>query len=160
METAHSHMAVHTRDPQTLAYALDDSPVGLAAWIVERRRAWSDSNGDVETRFSKDDLLTTLSIYWHTRSIGTSLRFYWESLHPHRPPWWRPAHDRKPAIEAPTGIAVFPQELVMVPRRAAERGANLVHWSLMESGGHFAPAEEPDALIDDIRAWWRVVRQT
>ena len=150
-----SHLAVHTADPQSLAYALNDSPLGLAAWIVERRRAWSDCGGDVEKRFSKDDLLTTLSIYWLTQSIGTSLRFYKESM---GTSWWSPAHDRSPAIEAPTGVAVFLGELMLLPRKAAERSANLVHWSVFESGGHFAPVEEPETLIDDIRRCFRRLR--
>ena len=153
METGHSHMAVHSRDPQSLAAALHDSPAGLAAWIVERRRAWSDCRGDVERVFSKDDLLTTLSIYWHTETIGTSLRFYWENAQP----FWQPAHDRKPPIGVPTGIAVFPQELVLVPRKTALRGSHLVHWSVMEAGGHFAPAEQPEALTRDIWSWWRQI---
>ena len=153
METGHSHMAVHSRDPQSLAVALADSPAGLAAWIVERRRAWSDCGGDVERVFSKEDLLTTLSVYWHTRTIGTSLRFYWENAQP----FWKPSHDGRPPIGVPTGIAVFPEDLVIVPRKTAERGSRLVHWSVMEAGGHFAPAEQPEALIRDIWAWWRRV---
>jgi len=155
MRTATSHMAVHTTDPQTLAYALNDSPLGLAAWIVERRRAWSDCDGDVERRFSKDDLLTTISLYWFTETIGTSMRFYKECLGMQP---WRPAHARMPAVEAPTGIAVFPEELIKLPRKAAERNANLIHWSLMQAGGHFAPAEEPDALIEDVRACFGKLR--
>ena len=150
-----SHMAVHTADPQTLAFALHDSPIGLAAWIVERRRAWSDCGGDVERRFGKDDLLTTLSLYWLTGTIGTSLRFYKESM---EPTWWSPAHDRAPMIEAPTGVAVFLNEVMLVPKRTAERASNLVHWSVFESGGHFAPAEEPAALIEDVRACFRGLR--
>ena len=154
MEGGHSHMAVHSRDPQSLGAALHDSPAGLAAWIVERRRAWSDSRGDVESVFSKDDLLDTLSIYWHTGTIGTSLRFYWENAQP----FWQPAHDREPPIEVPTGIAVFPEDLVIVPRATAERGADLVHWTVMEAGGHFGPMEQPEALVRDMWSWWRRVR--
>jgi pimeloyl-ACP methyl ester carboxylesterase len=154
MSTATAHLVVHSNDPQTLAYALCDSPVGLAAWIVERRRAWSDCDGDVERRFSKDDLLTTVMIYWLSRSIGTSMRFYWESMRL----TWKPAHDRSPAIEAPTGIAVFPRELLFLPRKLAERNANLSHWSEMTSGGHFAPAEEPEQLMEDVRACFRPLR--
>ena len=153
MESGHSHMAVHSRDPQSLAVGLHDSPAGLAAWVIERRRAWSDSNGDLESVFSKDDLLTTLSVYWHTGTIGSSLRFYWESAQP----FWRPAHGRAPKISVPTGIAVFPEDLVIVPRKAAERGCQLVHWSVMEAGGHFAPAEQPEALLRDIWSWWERV---
>ena len=150
-----SHMAVHSADPQSLAYALNDSPVGLAAWLVERRRAWSDCGGDVERCFSKDDLLTNLSIYWLTQSIGTSLRFYKESMGRYR---WKPAHDREPAIQSPTGIAVFLGELMLLPRKTAERAANLVHWSVFDSGGHFAPAEQPERLLEDIRSCFRKLR--
>ena len=149
-----SHMAVHTTDPQTLAHGLNDSPVGLASWIVERRRAWSDCGGDVERRFSKDALLTTVALYWFTQSIGTSMRFYKESL----APWWRPAHARTPAIEAPTAIAMFVNDVVLVPRKTAERATNLVHWSVFEEGGHFAPAEEPERLVEDVRAAFRPLR--
>jgi pimeloyl-ACP methyl ester carboxylesterase len=149
-----SHMAVHSADPQTLGHALNDSPLGLASWIVERRRAWSDCDGDVERRFTKDDLLTTLSLYWFTQSIGTSMRFYKESLGP----WWRPAHDRSPAIEAPTGVALFVNEVMLLPRKTAARASNLVHWSVFEQGGHFAPAEEPALLVDDIRSCFRNLR--
>lgn len=154
LETAWSHLAVHTRDPQTLAYALHDSPIGLAAWIVERRRNWSDCDGEVERRFSKDELLTTVMLYWATGTIGSSLRFYWENRR--RP--WTPAHDRRPVIEAPTGIAVFPQELIVVPRSLAERHADLRRWTELPSGGHFAPAEEPELLVEDVRAFFRPLR--
>lgn len=148
--TITSHMAVHSLDPQTLGYALSDSPVGLAAWILERRRAWSDCDGDVENCFSKDDLLTTISIYWLTDTITSSLRFYWETArHP-----WQPSHDRQPPCEAPTGIGVFPKETILVPRRTAERHANIEHWTVMPRGGHFAPAEQPALLVDDLRRFF------
>ncbi len=154
MATAASHVAVHTADPQTLAYALNDSPVGLAAWILERRRAWSDHTGDVYDALSRDFLLTNVTLYWVTESIGSTMRYYWEN--------WRQSvrvvHDRTPAIEAPTGIAVFPNDLVFVPRRLAETHTNLVHWTEMPRGGHFAAAEEPDLVVDDIRAMFRRLR--
>ena len=109
----------------------------------------------MERRFSKDDLLTTLSLYWLTESIGTSMCFYKESMGSQ---WWKPAHDRTPAIEAPTGIDVFLNELMLLPKKTAERSANLMHWNAFESGGHFAPAEEPDALLGDIRSCFRGLR--
>lgn len=152
--SATAHLKVHSSDPQTLAYAFQDSPVGLAAWIVERRRSWSDCGGDVERRFSKDDLLTTVGLYWLTRTIGTSMRFYWENMRLA----WKPSHDRSPVIEAPTGIAVLPYELLFIPRRRAEEKTNLVHWSELPAGGHFAPAEEPERLVEDIRACFRPLR--
>lgn len=152
--TIASHMAVHSSDPQTLAYGLHDSPAALLAWILERRRAWSDCGGDVESVFSRDDLLTLASIYWLTGTIGTSLRFYWENA---RAPFRR-AHDRRPVCEAPTGFAVFPRDVLLVPRRLAEQHANVVHWSVMQRGGHFAPAEQPGALVEDIRRFFRPLR--
>jgi pimeloyl-ACP methyl ester carboxylesterase len=149
-----SHLAVHTHDPQTLAWALNDSPAGLAAWIVERRRAWSDCDGDVESRFTKDDLLTTASIYWFTRTFHTSARIYADTRRA-RP---APVHDRVPELEAPTAIAVFPQDVIQYPRSVAERHANLQQWTVMPRGGHFAPMEEPDLLVDDVRRFFRRFR--
>jgi len=154
MATAASHVAVQSTDPQTLAYALSDSPVGLAAWILERRRAWSDHTGNVYDALTREFLLTNVMLYWVTGSIGSTMRYYWEN--------WRQSvrvvHDRVPAIEAPTGIAVFPNDLVFVPRRLAETYTNLVRWTVMPRGGHFAAAEEPDLIVDDIRAMFRPLR--
>ena len=154
MKSAQSHLAVNTNDPQSLAYALNDSPAGLAAWILERRRNWADTGGDVESRFSKDHLITTVMIYWVTQSFSTAMRFYWENAHDP----WRPVHDRKPVVQTPTGIAVFPKELLFLPRKIAEQEANLVHWSVMPSGGHFAQAEEPELFVNDVREFFRKVR--
>lgn len=154
IKSAASHVAVHTNDPQTLAYALNDSPAGLAAWLMERRRAWSDNDGDVLQAFTLEHLLTTASIYWFTQTIGTSMRYYAE--------WfgrtWQPRHDRAPTLQAPTGIAVFPQELILLPRSLAERHANLVHWSVQPRGGHFAAAEVPDLLVADVQAMFATLR--
>lgn len=151
---ARSHLTVHTHDPQTLAAALHDSPAGLAAWLVERRRNWSDCDGDVERRFSKDELLTSVMLYWATGTIGSSMRFYWEN----RARRWAPAHDRTPAIEAPTAIAVLPQELIVEPRSIIARHADLRRWTELPRGGHFGQAEEPELLADDIRAFFRPLR--
>jgi pimeloyl-ACP methyl ester carboxylesterase len=149
-----SHLAVHTHDPQTLAWALNDSPAGLLAWLVERRRAWSDCGGDVESRFSKDDLLTTTSIYWFTQTFHTSARMYADTRRS-RP---GPVHDRMPEIEVPTAIAVFPEDVIQYPRAVAERHADLRQWTVMPRGGHFAPMEEPGALVDDVRRFFRGLR--
>jgi pimeloyl-ACP methyl ester carboxylesterase len=149
-----THFLVHTFEPQTLSWAMQDSPAGMAAWMLERRRAWSDCAGDVERRFGKDELLTGFSLYWLTGSFGSSVRFYADSFS--MP--WTPSHDRRPTLEAPTGIAVFPRELAHVPRAVAERESNLVHWSRMESGGHFAAAEEPELLIEDLRRFFGPLR--
>jgi pimeloyl-ACP methyl ester carboxylesterase len=149
-----SHVAVQTRDPQTLAYGMHDSPVALLAWILERRRAWSDCGGDVERRYSKDELLTHIMLYWVTECFVTSVRYYWEA----RKNPWTPVHDRKPVVEAPTAIGVFPRELLLPPRKWAERYFNLRHWTPMTAGGHFAPSEEPEQLVKDIRAFYRTLR--
>jgi microsomal epoxide hydrolase len=134
--------------PQTLAYALNDSPAGLAAWIVEKFRTWSDCGGDVERRFSKDQLLTNITIYWVTESINSSTRLYYESRH--HP--WRPDPDKR--IEAPTAAAIFPGEILRPPRRWAEAAFNIQRWTMMPRGGHFAAMEEPKLLADDIRAFF------
>jgi pimeloyl-ACP methyl ester carboxylesterase len=154
MATANAHVAVHTADPQTLAYAFNDSPAGLAAWILERRRLWSDHAGDVFDAISRDDLLAGVTLYWMGQSIGTSMRYYFEQ-------WSNPVrivHDRTPELEAPTAIAVFPNDLIFVPRAVAERHANLQRWTVMPRGGHFAAAEEPDLLVDDLREFFRLFR--
>jgi pimeloyl-ACP methyl ester carboxylesterase len=148
------HMAVHIEGPQTLAWPMNDSPAGLAAWMTERRRNWSDCDGDLEQRFTKDQLLTGISMYWLTQTFHTSVRVYAESF---RAPWPL-VHDRQPAIEAPTAVAVFPRELVRVPRRFMERQANLVRWTVMPRGGHFAPAEEPELMVADLRESFRPLR--
>lgn len=138
--------------PQTLGYGLNDSPAGLAAWIVEKFRSWSDCDGDVERRFTKDDLLTNIMIYWVTQTITSSTRLYYESR--------QMAADRQflPRVEVPTGCAIFPKEMYRAPRRWAEKQYNVQRWTEMESGGHFAALEEPEALVADIRAFFRDLR--
>ena len=137
--------------PQTLAYALNDSPAGLAAWIVEKFRTWSDCEGDPERRFTKDQLLTNVMIYWVSGAIGSSIRLYHEELnHPFR-------LQRGERVEAPTAVAVFPREIATPPRSWTERAYNLKRWTVMAQGGHFAAMEEPVALADDIRAFYREV---
>ncbi len=148
------YSAIQGTRPQTLAYGLNDSPAALCAWILEKRRAWSDCGGDVERRFSRDDLCTTMTIYWVTQTFGTSARYYYEWFH--QP--WEPDHARRPVVEAPTSVAVFPGEVVLMPRAWAEGYYNLKRWTVMKSGGHFAPMEEPEALVADIRESFRDVR--
>jgi pimeloyl-ACP methyl ester carboxylesterase len=149
-----THFLTHTWEPQTLGWALQDSPVGLMAWMLHRRATWSDCGGDVEARFTKDELITTCALYWLTKTVASSLRFYADSF---RSPW-QAAHNRRPTLAAPTGIAVFPGELSHVPRSVAGQHANLVHWTQMPRGGHFAPMEEPQLLVDDIRNFFRMLR--
>ena len=139
--------------PQTLSYGLNDSPAGLAAWIVEKYRSWSDCGGDVERRFTKDELLTTITIYWVTQTIGSSTRLYYESQHN---PWSIPQGE---SIKVPCGVAVFPRELSRPPREWAERSYNVQRWTEMPSGGHFAALEEPQRLAQDIREFFRPLRE-
>ncbi len=138
--------------PQTLAYGLNDSPVGLAAWIVEKYRTWSDCAGDVEKRFTKDELLTTVTIYWVTESISSSTRMYKEN----QSYTWTMAQDEK--IKAPTGVAAFPAEISRPPKEWGERSYNLQHWTPMPRGGHFAALEEPQLLAEDVREFFRPFR--
>jgi pimeloyl-ACP methyl ester carboxylesterase len=154
MEHATSHIVVQGTEPQTLAYGLHDSPVGLLAWLLDRRRWWSDCGGDVESRFSKDDILTLVMLYWVTDSFVSSARFYWEAKND----LWQPSHSGLPVVTAPTGVAIFPQELVIQPKAWIEKYFNLKQLTYMKSGGHFAPAEEPAALIEDIRSFFRPLR--
>lgn len=157
--TVVSHFTVQSTDPQTLAYALVDSPVGTAAWLWERRRAWSDCNGDLLAVYDRDFLCTLASIYWLTRTIGTSLRTYWEHARAGGLPI-RPLHDRTPAIEVPAGYAIAPKEVMLVPRAFAARGANLQRWSLLPRGGHFSFSEQPELLTEELRAFFRPLRDS
>ena len=138
--------------PQTIGIALTDSPVGLAAWIVEKFRTWCDCGGDPEAVFTKDELLTNVTLYWVTQSAGTSARIYYESRHPTTPPV--PGR-----IEVPTACADFPKEIIWSPRRWAEARYNITRWTAMEKGGHFAALEQPQALVDDVRAFFRDLRR-
>jgi len=143
--------------PQTLAYGLNDSPVGLAAWLVEKFRAWSDCDGNVESRFSKDDLLTNVMIYWLTQTIGSSMRRYFEVRHNPAPNPLKLGE----RIEVPTGIAMFPGEKdLLVPREWAERCYNVRRWTDMPRGGHFPALEEPELLVEDLRAFFREFRDS
>jgi len=149
-EGGYSH--IQGTKPQTLSYGLNDSPAGLAAWIVEKYRTWSDCGGDVESRFSKDVLLTTATIYWVTQTINSSTRFYYENR---REPWNLAKDER---IDVPCAIAVFPYEINSPPREWAERCYNVQRWTVMPSGGHFAALEEPTRLVEDIRGFFRGLR--
>ncbi|WP_367047501.1 epoxide hydrolase [Streptomyces sp. Je 1-332] len=157
-----AHLAVHVLGPSTLSYGLSDSPVGLLAWILERWEKWSDSHGDVESVFSKDDLLTHAMIFWVNNTIGTSVRYY---ANANRYPW-TPSHDRQPVIEAPTGITFVAHEnppgVTTTEQRveswlAGDRAEWYRHVNLTAhaSGGHFIPWEIPEAWVDDLRRTFR-----
>lgn len=151
-DTEAGYQAIQGTKPQTLAYALTDSPVGLAAWIVEKFRSWSDCGGEVERRFSKDDLLTNIMIYWVSGCIGSSVRLYTEAR---RHPWVLGPGER---IRVPTGFARFAVEITRPPREWVERAFNLQRFSDFPRGGHFAALEEPELLVQDLRAFFRPLR--
>ena len=139
--------------PQTLAYGLNDSPVGLAAWIVEKYRTWSDCGGDVEQSYTKDELLTIITIYWVTQTISSSTRMYYEN----QKNLWVMEKDQK--VPAPAGMAMFPQEISKPPREWGERSYDVRRWTEMPRGGHFAALEEPQLLAGEIRAFFRQFRK-
>ena len=143
---------IQSTKPQTLSYGLNDSPVGLAAWIVEKYRTWSDCGGDVERRFTKDELLTNITIYWITQTIGSSVRMYYDNQ---RGTWVMGKDERAPA---PAAVAVFPAEISRPPREWAERSYDVCRWTEMPRGGHFAALEEPELLAADVRAFFRPYR--
>ncbi len=145
------YAAIQSTRPQTLGYGLADSPVGLAAWIVEKFRAWSDCAGDITARFDQDELLTTVMLYWVTNTINSANRHYYDRRQD-------PAPLRLPPgtrIEVPTGIAMFPGEAELrVPRHFAERCYRVTRWTDLPRGGHFPALEEPELLAADIRAFF------
>ena len=138
--------------PQTIGVALNDSPAGLAAWIVEKFRTWCDCNGDPETVFSKDELLTNISLYWFTQTAASSARIYYESRHA------APSPTAGRRIETPTACADFPKEIIWSPRRWLEGRYNITRWTEMPRGGHFAAFEQPQLLVDDLRAFFGGLR--
>jgi epoxide hydrolase len=138
--------------PQTLGVALNDSPAGLLAWIVEKFRAWSDCDGHPENAFTRDQLITNVMTYWVTQTITSSMRLYWERVHIDAP-------DDAPAyVGVPTGIARYPKEPLRIPRPWVERRFNVTHWADMPRGGHFAAMEQPALFVDDLRSFFRTVR--
>ena len=149
-EGAYGHIQ-RTR-PQTLTYGLTDSPAGLAAWIVEKWRVWSDCDGDIESRFTKDQLLTHLTIYWVTQTIESSIRLYYESRK------MEPVLPFGQKAKVPTSYAFFPVEISYPPREWLERFFDLKRYTKMTSGGHFAATEEPQLLVQDIRDSFRFLR--
>lgn len=139
--------------PQTLSFGLTDSPVGLAAWIVEKFRAWSDCGGDVESALTRDQMLANISFTWFTGAIGSS--FYPYYFRRHRP--WMIAGGA--SVTAPTAYAQFPREMLRPPRATAEgMFTNIQRWTIMPKGGHFAAMEQPDLLAEDVRAFYRSLR--
>lgn len=149
-ETGYS--AIQGTKPQTLAYGLTDSPAGLAGWIVEKFRTWSDCDGDLESVFDRDDLLANLTTYWVTRTAGSAARLYYETSRSGLPAM--PAE----RVEVPTAVARFPHEIFRPPRAWVEAAFDLRSWTPMPRGGHFAALEQPELLVADVRAFFRELR--
>jgi microsomal epoxide hydrolase len=150
--TGRGYQEIQGTKPQTVGYLLDDSPAGLAAWIVEKFRDWSDCDGDVERSYTKDQLLTNVMVYWVTRTGTSAARLYWEMRQA------RLAGIPQFRVTVPTGVANFPGELGRSEREWAERRYHIVHWTEHERGGHFAAMEVPDLFVDDVRAFFRDLR--
>jgi microsomal epoxide hydrolase len=137
--------------PQTLSYALTDSPVGQLAWIVERFKDWTDSTNAPEDAVDRDAMLTNVMIYWLNGTAGSSARYYYEGA----ATWGKP----EPDTNVPVAVAVLPHDLGVPVRRIAEQNHNIVRWTEFDRGGHFAAMEEPDLIIDDLRAALRDYRK-
>jgi len=155
MANERAYQQIQGTKPQTLGYSLNDSPAGLAAWIVEKFHGWSDlpqdSRGDLNNIFTMDELLTNISIYWFTETITSSTRIYYENRN-------TPRENPLGYIEVPTAGAIFPAEITATPRSWAENSYNIVRWTVMPRGGHFAALEEPELLIEDVRSFFRELR--
>jgi pimeloyl-ACP methyl ester carboxylesterase len=158
------HVAAQTIEPQTIAYAMHDSPVGLLAWLMQPRRDWSDCRGNLETAFSREHILTTATIYWVTQSFVNSARYYAEAV---RFPW-SPAHDRSPRVEAPTALTFLGGEFLPGMTRENRVEAfrrtpwaldfNVQYTNVHDRGGHFSFYEAPEACVTDLRAHFRPLR--
>ncbi len=138
--------------PQTVGAALNDSPAGLLAWIVEKFQAWSDCQGHPENVFTRDQLLTNVMTYWVNETATSSARLYWELQHA------GPDREAPKYVEVPTGVARYPKEVIRYPRSWVERRYNVTYWSNQPRGGHFAAMEQPELFVDDLRAFFQHVR--
>jgi microsomal epoxide hydrolase len=154
-----AHALIQGTRPDSLAPGLIDSPAGLAAWIVEKFQRWSDCGGDPERRFTKDELLTNIMIYWVTRSIGTAFRPYVDVTAAGVLTWMKEAFRQWiGSDDVPAAFAQFPKDISHPPREWAERFFNVQRWTEMPRGGHFAAMEEPDLRVEDLRAFFRPLR--
>ena len=155
--TEGAYSIIQSTKPQTLAYGLNDSPVGLAAWIIEKFKSWSDNDGDIETCFTKDELLTNLTIYWATETINSAMRLYNEAMQAMMDAMYNPLVKLNPfdktgdKSEVPAAFAIFPKDISTPPKDLADRFFNVQQWTEMSAGGHFAAMEQPELLAEDIR---------
>jgi pimeloyl-ACP methyl ester carboxylesterase len=158
-QTQGAYALIQGTQPQLVALGLNDSPVGLAAWLVEKFRRWSDCDGDVERRFSKDELLTNAMLYWATGTINSSFLPYYDVSQASAMTWIKQkVKEWTGSKNVPAAFALFPKDLSNPPREWAERFFNVQRWTTMDRGGHFAALEEPELLARDIRAFFREFR--
>jgi len=154
-----AYSLVQGRKPQTLADGLNDSPIGLAAWLTEKFQRWSDCDGDIEKAFTKDEMLTNVMVYWVTGSIGGAFMPYFDVMNAGAPRWIAEAVKQKlGSDQVPAAFAMFPKDLSHPPRAWAERFFNVQRWTQFEKGGHFAAMEQPQALAQDMREFFRALR--
>jgi microsomal epoxide hydrolase len=146
-----AYQALQRTKPQSLAYALMDSPVGLAGWLAEKYRAWTDCGGDLDAAMPRDRLLDMISLYWFTGTIGSSMRSYYEDGGPGR-------ETPLPAVAIPVGHSVFPAEIMHTPRAWAEARYDIRYWNEVPRGGHFPALEVPDLFVAELRACFRAQR--
>jgi len=147
------YQAIQGTKPQSLAYAMNDSPAGLAAWIVEKFKTWSDCGEDIESSYTKDQLLENVMLYWITGTINSAMRLYYEGMGPSRAstePWQY--------VTVPTAHARFPAEIRPTPRPWAENFYNIVRWTVQTKGGHFAAFEQPELFVADLREFASTLR--
>ena len=140
----------HSSKPQTLAHALNDSPAGLASWVLEKFRTWSDCGGDLDSVYDRADLLTNLTVYWATETIGSSMRLYHETARSTSAAWGR--------VEVPTGMAMSAADMFPTPREWVERSYAVTSWTALPRGGHFLEWEVPDLVVEDMRRFFRPLR--
>jgi len=150
LNTEAAYISMQGTKPWTLAYALNDSPVGLAAWIIEKFMSWSDCKGDLLGYFDIDELLTNIMLYWLTGTSGSSANIYYDNMHSLLPIG---------EISVPTGIALFSADVLPPPKAWVERNFNLVHWTQISGGGHFTAMEKSEQFVDDIRRFFRPLRR-
>jgi pimeloyl-ACP methyl ester carboxylesterase len=161
MQKEGAYALIQSTKPQSLAQGLNDSPTGLAAWLVEKFWAWSDCGGNIESRFAKEELLTSIMIYWATESIGTSFLPYYDYANAGALEWMKQGIKKwVGSTKVPAAFAIFPKDISQPPREWAERFFNVQRWTEMPRGGHFAALEEPELLVEDLRTWFRAFRSS
>jgi microsomal epoxide hydrolase len=158
-QTHGAYALIQGAQPQALAAALNDSPAGLAAWLVEKFRRWSDCGGDIEQSFTKDELLSNVVLYWATETINDAFAPYYDITHAGASTWIKQKLKQFTGTsDVPAAFAMFPKDLSSPPREWAERFFNVERWTEMPRGGHFAALEEPELLVNDIREFYRPLR--